>query len=444
MTTVPTSRRRNLLASICTITLAILACNAPGRSVTPSATLTLSPPTAQLSPTPLQGGETTVTPSEPSPTQTPVPDVAGPGGCTLNATYVADITIADNAEFQPGASFTKVWRIRNSGTCTWEEGTQLVVISGHQMSDVASVNVPPIVPEASTDVSVDMKAPSTPGTYRSTWQMQDVHGVRFGSQIYAQIIVPSPATDTPTPTTTPTTTPTATPTEAPDEDPPDLVITDLRIDTDDPRQGVPLHIIVEIKNQGGSTAENFRWAWRVCISEGCDYIEAPGTLTLEPNEKAIAQMEYLFAGWANYTTEAWADSRNETNEANEDNNKRQLTIQVKPGMPDLIISSIAFDPDPPVQNQNATIEVTVKNQGSKPAGAFHVAWWASVSAPSHACYWPVSGLAENESIRLTCSHAYPSWYANITTRAIADVEDSVAELDETNNSREKQTAVDKP
>ncbi len=443
----PTSRRRPLLAIIF-ITLAILSCNAPDRSATPSATPASPSTSASPSPTPLQEAEATLTPSGPVSTQTPAPDVPGQGGCTLNAAYVADITIADNSEFQPGVPFTKIWRIRNTGTCTWEEGTQLVAISGERMSDVDAVDVPKVAPEASVDISVDMKAPTTPGTYRSTWQMQDPHGVRFGAQIYVQIVVPSPATETPTPTTTPaatqTVTPTTTPTEVSEEDLPDLVITSLKADTDDPRQGNPLYIIAEIENQGDGAAQNFHWAWRVCVTEDCEYIEAPNALTLEAGEKAIAQMAYTFRGWADYTTEAWVDSREEIRESDEENNKRQLTLAVKQGLPDLIISNIAFDPDPPVQGESVNVEVTVKNQGSKPVDTFHVVWWASISAPSYACDWTVSALAANEQIKLTCAHAYPSWYANITTRAIADSEDAIAELDESNNSLEKQTAVEKP
>jgi hypothetical protein len=445
------SRRQSLVAIIL-ITLAILSCNAPERSVAPpgapSGTPTSPPTSATLSPTPPQGGDVTLTPGGPVATPTPAPDVPGQGGCTLNAAYVADITIADDSEFQPGASFTKIWRIRNSGTCTWEEGAQLVAISGDRMSDVDAVNAPQTAPETSVDISVDMKAPTTPGTYRSTWQMQDPQGVRFGAQIYVQIVVPSPATNTPTSTATPTATltatPTVTPTEAPAGDLPDLLITSLKVDAADPRQGVPLYIIAEIENQGDGAARNFRWAWRVCVTEGCDYTEAPGALTLEPGEKAIAQMAYTFKGWSNYTTEAWADSREEVRESNEDNNTRQLTIAVQQGLPDLIISNIAFDPDPPVQGESANVEVTVKNQGSKPAGAFKVTWWASVNAPAYACDWAVSALAENEQVKLTCAHTYASWYANITTRAVADSESAVGELDEANNSLEKQTTVEKP
>jgi hypothetical protein len=106
---------------------------------------------------------------------------------------VADVTVPDNTEFAPGAAFTKVWRVGNSGTCTWEAGTQLVFVSGEPLGGPAAVDVPAVAPDSNTDVSVDLIAPATPGTYRSTWQLQSPEGVRFGSQIYVQIVVPEPA-----------------------------------------------------------------------------------------------------------------------------------------------------------------------------------------------------------------------------------------------------------
>ena len=427
--------RRPLLLAGAFLVMAALACNAPGAAtptaVPPAPTV---PPVAEASPTPLPTTAPTTAPAA-----TPVPDVSGPGGCTLNATYVADVTVPDDTEFAPGEAFTKVWRVRNSGTCAWEAGTKLVFISGEPLGGPAEADVAAVAPGSNTDVSVDLVAPSTPGTYRSTWQLQSPDGVRFGSQIYVQIVVPSPATETPTPTEESTEEPTEEP------DPPDLVITDLKIDTSDPRQGVPLHIVATLRNQGGSTAEDFRWAWRVCVHEGCEYTEAPGAFTLEPDEEVTAQMEYLFGGYANYTTEAWVDSREEIEEGDEDNNTRELEISVKAGLPDLIVSAVEFDPDPPTQDEDMTVEVIIENQGSKPTGAFAVEWWSSINAPAPACEWDLTGgLAEGGTVTLDCTHAYPSWYGKITTRAVADVNDDVAELDETNNTLEKDTPVRKP
>lgn len=418
------------LAGAC-IAWSVLACNAP-ESPTPSIPRL---PTSTIPPAP----QASSTPS-PRPTDTPVPDISAPGGCKLNAAYVADVTIPDDTEFAPGEAFTKVWRVRNTGTCVWEEDTQLVFIAGEPIGTATAVDVSSVAPGSTTDLSVDMVSPTDPGTYRSTWQLESPDGTRFGTQIYAQIIVPEPATHTPTPTKEPTETPTQESTR------PDLIITNLKTDTDDPRQGIPLQVVATLRNQGDDVAESFHWAWGICAPDDeCDYIEAPGAFTLEPDEEIVAQMPYLFDDWATYTTQAWVDSSEEIEEVEETNNTRQVVISVKQGLPDLIISAVDFDPDPPVQGQDTIVQVSVHNQGSKPAGAFDIEWWAGIDFPEPSCEWTLAaGLAEGDTKTLDCVFSFASQYDNTITRAIVDVSDDIAELDELNNTLDRGTPVKRP
>jgi hypothetical protein len=145
-----------------------------------------------------------------SPTDTPVPDVTQESGCTLNASFAADVTIPDQSEIQPGVSFVKTWRIRNSGTCDWSGAFQLVFVNGDRLGAPSAVSVPLTTAGSTADVSVTMSAPAEPGTYRSNWRVQSDEGVIFGSEVYVLIVVPSPATATPT-LTTATPTPSVTP-----------------------------------------------------------------------------------------------------------------------------------------------------------------------------------------------------------------------------------------
>ena len=190
---------RWLLSVVSFLLLSALACSLAG-----TATPTESPTEEVVA---------TDAPTEeavPTSTNTPAPDISGPGGCTLNASWVADVTVPDNTEFAPGATFNKVWRVRNSGTCTWKAGTQLVFVSGEPLGGPAAVAVPAVAPGSNTDIGVDLVAPATPGTYRSTWQLQSPEEVRFGSHVYVQIVVPEPATNTPEPTELPAATSTST------------------------------------------------------------------------------------------------------------------------------------------------------------------------------------------------------------------------------------------
>lgn len=127
----------------------------------------------------------------PAPTATFTPEpTATP--CLPDAKFVADLTIPDNQKLAPGAAFTKSWRVRSTGCAAWPSGTELVFINGERLEAPASVAVPAAAPESTADISVDMRAPTAPGTYRSHWQLRGPDGVFFGSRIYAQIIVPGP------------------------------------------------------------------------------------------------------------------------------------------------------------------------------------------------------------------------------------------------------------
>lgn len=145
-------------------------------------------------------------------TPTPEADVTGPGGCTLNAAFVADVTVPDNTEFAPGESFVKTWRLRNTGTCDWGPGFKLVFIGGDAMGGPASVDAPPTAAGSTADISVNLTAPTTPGTYRGDWRMQSDTGLMFGTKVFVQIVVPEPTEE---PTTEPTEGPTEEVTPAP-------------------------------------------------------------------------------------------------------------------------------------------------------------------------------------------------------------------------------------
>jgi hypothetical protein len=134
------------------------------------------------------------------------------GDCTLNASYVADIMIPDDTEMAPGASFTKSWRIQNSGTCDWGPGFELVFVLGVQMGSVCSIPLPETVAGGTVDLAIDLQAPTAYGTHRGDWQMRSDEGRPFGSTFWVQIVVPSPepppatpaaATATPAATTLP-------------------------------------------------------------------------------------------------------------------------------------------------------------------------------------------------------------------------------------------------
>jgi hypothetical protein len=170
----------------------------------------------------------------PVPTDTPVPeeiptlpplDTATSQSVTLptlpptaiialcdNSAFVADVTVPDGTTLTPGKTFTKTWKLSNTGTCTWTTSYALVYLRGSVMSGASKNLSASVNPGRQVNISVDMEAPKTAGTYTGYWQLQNASGSKFGQQVYVQIKV-SGATTTVTPTSTVTgTPPTVTPT----------------------------------------------------------------------------------------------------------------------------------------------------------------------------------------------------------------------------------------
>ncbi len=131
-------------------------------------------------------------------------------GCINEATFVEDVTIPTNAYLTDGSNFTKIWRVRNSGTCDWIN-YQLIHVGGELMGGLSPKPLPMISAGSLGDIVLDLVAPSTSGIYTSAWRIRADDGDVFGPELTLTIIVPEPPTHTPTTTATYTATPTITP-----------------------------------------------------------------------------------------------------------------------------------------------------------------------------------------------------------------------------------------
>jgi len=97
------------------------------------------------------------------------------------AQFVADVTVPDGTRYDPGATFTKTWRLRNIGTCTWTKSYSMVFDTGEPMGTTTSVPFTSDVPPGGTiDLSVNMTAPSAAGHYIGYWKFKNAAGTPFG------------------------------------------------------------------------------------------------------------------------------------------------------------------------------------------------------------------------------------------------------------------------
>jgi len=144
---------------------------------------------------------TTPPPAPAASTDTPVPSATP---VCDQAKFVSE-TIPDGTIFMPGATFTKSWRLRNTGACTWNSSYALVFDNGNIMGAPNSVPLAGnVAPGQEVDVAASMVAPGTPGSYTGYWKLRNASGVLFGVEptggsFWVKIVVVAP---TPTATAT--------------------------------------------------------------------------------------------------------------------------------------------------------------------------------------------------------------------------------------------------
>jgi len=136
--------------------------------------------------------------------------------------YLKDLTISDGTVLAPGTTFTKTWRIQNTGSCKWDKNYAISFSSGDDLSGATTSIDQFVSPNATGDISVELTAPDADGTYTGFWILTNGSGTAFGTYVYVRIIVStdsSTSTPTPTATTELTATPTMIPTDSPTLEP---------------------------------------------------------------------------------------------------------------------------------------------------------------------------------------------------------------------------------
>lgn len=187
-------RMYKFLTVTSTIALLISACGSPG--VQESAISTAVAQTVQAqntSATPPVSTPPALT-DTPSPvatlaasataTETPTTTVAIQN-CTTSALLVSE-TYPDGTIVQPGTVFTKLWRIENNGTCTWNTTWQLVYTSGDRLDSSLTYNLPlPAEPGQAIDIPIILRAPDSGGAHTGEWMLRSPWGKTFGIGQYS-------------------------------------------------------------------------------------------------------------------------------------------------------------------------------------------------------------------------------------------------------------------
>jgi uncharacterized protein YkwD len=162
---------RPVLPFLFVITLTLSACvsisTPPPVNTTPlfiTATLLLTT-APYASPTPLMSATATA----------PTLSVTASANCKDSAVLLQDVTIADGTNVPRGSKFTKTWQFQNTGSCPWS-GYTIAFVSGDRMGTPDSASIPDTASKSSVNVSVDLVAPVTDGTYTGYFELRKPNG----------------------------------------------------------------------------------------------------------------------------------------------------------------------------------------------------------------------------------------------------------------------------
>jgi hypothetical protein len=186
---------RSLLKKICAIVagvaiLTLAACNLPTAQTMPTADPKAYVKTsAAETVTALKtaGAFNTLPTNTPVPTQTQATTtlqvtktISAVTPCD-RAGFSEDVTVPDGTKISMGEPFTKTWRLKNTGSCNWNNNYAIVFVDGNALGAAPAVNLPgSVAPNQEINVSVEMKAPDKSGSYKGNWKLRNSDGVIFG------------------------------------------------------------------------------------------------------------------------------------------------------------------------------------------------------------------------------------------------------------------------
>jgi heat shock protein HslJ len=116
--------------------------------------------------------------------------------------------MSDPPKMAPGQAFQKGWRVRNTGTCIWDNTYSLLPVGGNvpaaRMGGLPILVNGLVQPGQEYDFWADLVAPLSPGTYQEFWTMRNTPtGILFGDRVWVMVEVIANPTPTPVPTQTP-------------------------------------------------------------------------------------------------------------------------------------------------------------------------------------------------------------------------------------------------
>lgn len=182
--------KKILVALVC----AVLLVGCGGKPAAPSAAAPTAAPSVASTAASTASTAASTAASAVTPTNTPLAVIpTNAPNCSNSAAFEADVTVPDNTPFNAGETFTKVWRVRNNGSCAWTQGYALVFANGEEMDAPDSIPLPYTPPNETAEISVDLAAPARDGAFLGNFELRDGNNVPIpvdgGKYLWVSIIV---------------------------------------------------------------------------------------------------------------------------------------------------------------------------------------------------------------------------------------------------------------
>jgi hypothetical protein len=132
----------------------------------------------------------TIAAPSPSETVTVTPAVSATQSLCDDASFISDASVIDGTQMTAGQAFVKTWKVKNTGTCTWTTGYQIIFAYNEKMGGLPTALTSEVQPGAEAEISVNLVAPTKPGNYSGYWRLASNNGIPFGQFLSVVIVVP--------------------------------------------------------------------------------------------------------------------------------------------------------------------------------------------------------------------------------------------------------------
>lgn len=107
----------------------------------------------------------------------------------LDAKFESDVSIPDGSNVVAGSSVRKTWRVNNTGSAAWPEGTMLVWTKGKIKIRGCAGVAASCEAGSSVDLSVDVLIPFKSGRHTGHFRLATASGEQFGDQYFLEVNV---------------------------------------------------------------------------------------------------------------------------------------------------------------------------------------------------------------------------------------------------------------